>query len=91
MMLDLSEVGNIDSDFTMALNNRPSNLSHLACESSLAPENQRFMYDSSEGLDTIVNQWNLVCDRLPLLSTIQGSYMGGVFLGCIVFGWASDR
>ena len=36
-------------------------------------------------------QWNLVCDRLPLLSTIQGSYMGGVFAGCIVFGWASDK
>ncbi len=36
-------------------------------------------------------QWYLVCDRLPLLSTVQGSYMFGVFVGCIVFGWASDR
>jgi len=36
-------------------------------------------------------QWDLVCERLPLLSTVQGSYMGGVFVGCIVFGWASDR
>ena len=26
-----------------------------------------------------------------MLSTVQGSYMGGVFVGCIVFGWASDR
>ena len=36
-------------------------------------------------------QWNLVCDRLPLLSTIQGSYMGGVFVGCMIWGWASDK
>ena len=36
-------------------------------------------------------QWHLVCERLPLLSTVQGSYMGGVFVGCIVFGWASDK
>ena len=36
-------------------------------------------------------QWNLVCDDLWKLSTIQGSYMGGVFVGCMVWGWASDK
>ena len=36
-------------------------------------------------------QWTLVCERLPLLSTVQGSYMGGVFVGCLVWGWASDK
>jgi len=40
---------------------------------------------------TIVSEWTLVCDRLPLLSTVQGSYMGGVFVGCIFWGWASDK
>merc|ERR1719153_1864178 len=40
---------------------------------------------------TTVSQWNLVCDRTALLSTVQGSYMGGVFVGCIFWGWASDK
>ena len=42
-------------------------------------------------LNAYLFQWHLVCERLPLLSTVQGSYMGGVFVGCIVFGWASDK
>jgi len=40
---------------------------------------------------TIVTDWNLVCDRTALLSTVQGSYMGGVFVGCLFWGWASDK
>lgn len=72
-----------NSDFSIAIQQRNKNLPTTSCD--------HFQYDMSEGLDTIVNNWNLVCDRLPLLSTIQGSYMGGVFVGCMVFGWASDR
>jgi len=41
--------------------------------------------------ETIVSDWNLVCDRTALLSTVQGSYMGGVFVGCLFWGWASDK
>jgi len=40
---------------------------------------------------TTVSEWDLVCDRTALLSTVQGSYMGGVFVGCIFWGWASDK
>lgn len=40
---------------------------------------------------TTVSEWNLVCERTALLSTVQGSYMGGVFVGCIFWGWASDK
>merc|ERR1712109_133518 len=43
------------------------------------------------GVDSIVYEWNLVCDDTWKLSSVQGSYMGGVFVGCIVFGWASDK
>merc|ERR1712109_299829 len=43
------------------------------------------------GVDSIVYEWNLVCDDTWKLSTIQGSYMGGVFVGCMVWGWASDK
>lgn len=77
--------------FEDALASRGGGLAQIKCEDLTDTENERFTYDDTEGLDTIVNNWNLVCDRLPLLSTIQGSYMGGVFAGCIVFGWASDK
>jgi len=90
LMYDLSSL-TISGNFETALNARPKNLATIACSAGSAPENERFQYDTSDGLDTIVNQWNLVCDRLPLLSTIQGSYMGGVFVGCMIWGWASDK
>ena len=51
---------------------------------------QGYDYASTFG-NTIVSQWDLVCDRLPLLSTVQGIYMGGVFVGCIFWGWCSDK
>ena len=38
-----------------------------------------------------VSEWDLVCSRTALLSTVQGSYMGGVFVGCLFWGWASDK
>lgn len=47
-------------------------------------------YDLSMGLTTVVD-WDLVCERTALLSTVQGSYMGGVFVGCLFWGWASDK
>ena len=106
-MYDISKLGKISGDFATALANRPDNLQRIDCS---GPEGARYAYDTTEGLDTIVNQvstyfrkpakdfkvysdlqWNLVCDRLPLLSTIQGSYMGGVFVGCMIWGWASDK
>ena len=37
------------------------------------------------------SEWDLVCSRTALLSTVQGSYMGGVFVGCLFWGWASDK
>jgi OCT family organic cation transporter-like MFS transporter 4/5 len=82
---DVSGWGTINEDFNSALKSRPENYADttIVC--------QGYTYNKSEGLDTIVNDWDLVCDRLPLLSSVQGSYMGGVFVGCIVFGWASDK
>lgn len=81
---DLSGKTVRSSDFETALSQRGGmSLSTVKCES--------IQYDTSEGITSIVTDWNLVCDRLPLLSTVQGSYMAGVFVGCIVFGWASDK
>jgi OCT family organic cation transporter-like MFS transporter 4/5 len=72
--------GNIDNDFATALSHRT--LDTVKCDG--------WDYDLSMGLTTVVD-WDLVCDRTALLSTVQGSYMGGVFVGCLVWGWASDK
>eukprot|EP00096_Caligus_rogercresseyi_P010966 TRINITY_DN4168_c0_g1_i1.p1 TRINITY_DN4168_c0_g1~~TRINITY_DN4168_c0_g1_i1.p1 ORF type:complete len:606 (-),score=82.03 TRINITY_DN4168_c0_g1_i1:387-2204(-) len=91
-MYDLSGIDNIPNDFSSALAMRPKDLPRIHCEEAKnVPDTEFFQYDKTEGLQSIVNEWNLVCSRLPLLSTVQGSYMGGVFVGCIFFGWASDK
>jgi len=72
--------GNIDNDFATALSHRT--LDTVKCDG--------WDYDLSMGLTTVVD-WDLVCDRTALLSTVQGSYMGGVFVGCLFWGWASDK
>lgn len=92
-MYDLSQMGNrVPDNFEVALQQRQSlNLDIVSCEQPGIPEAQSWEYDQTEKITSIVNDWYLVCERLPLLSTVQGSYMFGVFVGCIVFGWASDR
>lgn len=84
----------IASNFETALKQRdllrPA-LSTIKCENPNIPMLEQFTFDQTEGISSIVNDWTLVCDRLPFLSSVQGSYMGGVFVGCIVWGWASDK
>merc|ERR1719288_289816 len=63
----------------------------VSCASTGLPLIDQFEFDRTEGISSIVTDWHLVCERLPLLSTVQGSCMGGVFVGCIIFGWASDK
>eukprot|EP00095_Tigriopus_kingsejongensis_P005178 maker-scaffold237_size242172-snap-gene-1.35 protein:Tk05178 transcript:maker-scaffold237_size242172-snap-gene-1.35-mRNA-1 annotation:"sugar transporter" len=92
-MYDMKSLGGkISDNFAVAMQQRKSlNLDIISCEQSGIPEAQSWEYDQTEQITSIVNDWYLVCERLPLLSTVQGSYMFGVFVGCIVFGWASDR
>ena len=40
---------------------------------------QGYTYDTTHG-NTVVSQWDLVCDRLHLLSTVQSIYMAGTKL-----------
>lgn len=72
--------GNINDDFATAISQRT--MDTVKCDD--------WDYDLSMGFTTVVD-WNLVCDRTALLSTVQGSYMGGVFVGCLFWGWASDK
>ncbi len=56
LMYDFSGQAQPDNDFETALKNRMAlGLSKVGCDSSSAPENERYQYDMSEGLDTIVN------------------------------------
>jgi len=70
----------INSDFDQAMSSRVSSV--IKCNS----------WDYAKDMGwTTVSEWDLVCHRTALLSTVQGSYMGGVFVGCIFWGWASDK
>jgi len=88
-MYDLSGVKLAsNADFETAWKARGSDLAVIDCPGDVG---NRYAYERQYGVDSIVYEWNLVCDDTWKLSTIQGSYMGGVFVGCMVWGWASDK
>ncbi|GBN42907.1 Organic cation transporter protein [Araneus ventricosus] len=50
----------------------------------------RWEYDTSHTSQTIVSEWDLVCEREWLVSLAKSSYMVGFLLSVIVFGQISD-
>ncbi|XP_032676713.1 organic cation transporter protein-like isoform X2 [Odontomachus brunneus] len=48
-------------------------------------------YDRSVFSETIISQWNLVCDRTHYANIQQSILMFGVLLGNIIFGSLADR
>lgn len=40
---------------------------------------------------TVVNEWNLVCDREQLVSVTETSFLVGTALGSLCSGWVSDK
>ncbi|XP_064652870.1 organic cation transporter protein-like [Lineus longissimus] len=48
-------------------------------------------YSSTEFTSTLLNQYDLVCDRDWLTSMLQTIYMAGYLVGCLFFGTISDR
>ena len=67
-MYDLSSL-TISGNFETALNARPKNLATMSCSAGSAPENERFQYDTSDGLDTIVNQVSSLISKFGLSKT----------------------
>ena len=67
-MYDLSSL-TISGNFETALNARPKNLDTISCSAGSAPENERFQYDTSDGLDTIVNQVSSLISKFGLSKT----------------------
>ncbi|XP_014271345.1 organic cation transporter protein [Halyomorpha halys] len=52
---------------------------------------KNYIYDEDVFHQTIVSEWDLVCDDLPLRSTAQSTIALGKFVGALVFGLISDR
>ncbi|CAH1391242.1 unnamed protein product [Nezara viridula] len=50
-----------------------------------------YVYDEDSFHQTIVTEWDLVCDDLPLRSTVQSTVAIGKFCGAVFFGLISDR
>ncbi|GFR02199.1 solute carrier family 22 member 6 [Trichonephila clavata] len=47
-------------------------------------------YDTSSTSDTIVSEWDLVCNREWLISLVKSMYMVGFLLSVLIFGQISD-
>ncbi|XP_054424869.1 solute carrier family 22 member 16 [Pteronotus mesoamericanus] len=50
-----------------------------------------YIYDKSKWDSTVVTQWDLVCNREWFARLIQPTFMFGVLLGALIFGYLSDR
>ncbi|KAL0276166.1 UNVERIFIED_CONTAM: hypothetical protein PYX00_003790 [Menopon gallinae] len=48
-------------------------------------------YDRSVFRETIITEWDLVCDRAQLANVAQTIFMFGVLLGSALFGMAADK
>lgn len=67
------------------------------CNSLNQKENNRsepckkFNYDKGIWLSTIIDEWDLVCNRSWMVSMTQSLYMSGFILSFPIFGYISDR
>lgn len=52
---------------------------------------ETFRYDTGIWISTIIDEWDLVCDRAWLISFIQSLYMSGFIVSFLMFGYLSDR
>lgn len=50
-----------------------------------------FEWDRSEVGNTIISEWNLICDREGLTSLAEVVFLVGVGIGGVVGGWISDK
>ncbi|GAB6029326.1 hypothetical protein CHUAL_005093 [Chamberlinius hualienensis] len=48
-------------------------------------------YSNEQYTSTVISEWDLVCSKKALGSTVQSSFMAGVLIGCLASGWISDR
>lgn len=48
-------------------------------------------YDRSEVGNTIISEWNLVCDKANLTVLAEVVFLIGVGVGGVIGGWISDK
>ncbi|XP_072932786.1 organic cation transporter protein-like isoform X2 [Epargyreus clarus] len=70
-------------NFTCATNEEFDNVCLKNCSS--------YKYDHSTFEETIISQWDLVCDKAWLKNLTQTIFMLGILVGNMVFGHLSDR
>ena len=50
-----------------------------------------YSFGTSVMRDSVVTDYDLVCDRLPLLPVIGSSYMAGIMIASLIAGYLADR
>ncbi|VVD00493.1 unnamed protein product [Leptidea sinapis] len=70
-------------NFTCSVNDQFDNHCEANCTS--------YKYDHNVFGETIVSQWNLVCEREWLKNATQTIFMLGILVGSMLFGYLSDR
>ncbi|CAH2047300.1 unnamed protein product, partial [Iphiclides podalirius] len=66
-------------------------LNHTAPVLDTYQKCQQWDFDRSEIGDTIISEWNLVCDRSGLTNLAEVVFLIGVGIGGVVGGWISDK
>lgn len=51
----------------------------------------RYEFANEMMSDTIISEFNLVCDREYLYPLVEASFLVGAAIGAVVSGWISDR
>ncbi|XP_053891217.1 solute carrier family 22 member 6-A-like [Malaclemys terrapin pileata] len=69
----------------------PNATSTNTIELDIEPCVDGWTYDKRLFTDTIITEWDLVCDSRQLKQMAQSIYMAGVLAGGIIFGSLSDR
>ncbi|KAJ8716704.1 hypothetical protein PYW07_003331 [Mythimna separata] len=84
--LDRCNVRPLSADVTVE-----SILNHTAPIIDALQKCTEWDYDRSEVGNTIISEWNLVCDKAHLTSLAEVMFLIGVGVGGVVGGWISDR
>ncbi|KAM9354981.1 solute carrier family 22 member 16 [Pholidichthys leucotaenia] len=75
-----------------ALRINPENFAyHFHGNKTVEACNGSFVYDHTEVYQSIVTDWDLVCDKEWLAKLCQPTFMVGVLIGALVFGDIADR
>ena len=65
-MYDISKIDSIDPNFEVAIGNRPSGLKEISCQQPGIPDSERWEYDTTEGINSIVNDVSIKSKILSL-------------------------